>query len=363
MAKRSDQDGSGKHGGLYAFRAGYAESKRGFCVVQSKISTPVGITVEAGVTATEYGTFQDGYDYLNVALFDGSLSQVLITLQRHGGKNGYVSTKKFQRRGAATEHVHELALNPDSFPGRTDEEILSDLAHNMVHVWQNEHGDPGRGRYHNRQWAKKMHSIGLMPSSTGSKGGAVTGDSVSHYILDGGRFSVACRAFLWKYRLVWEPARSDASGSSNESSGKAETWRKFTCPNCELIARSKPSARIDCHDCSVDAKEPVLMLSNQELESGAIAAGERQDQGADEEYDRVIGIMTKAMQAVAKDDVCLEEFLPALVDFTCAVALGVAGEKCLRAFITRMTGRIDDWRAGTFPVDDTDGENDSSSRE
>jgi predicted SprT family Zn-dependent metalloprotease len=44
--------------------------------------------------------------------------------------------------------VHELALNPDSFIGRTDEMILSTLVHEMVHVWQQTYGKPPRRSYH-----------------------------------------------------------------------------------------------------------------------------------------------------------------------------------------------------------------------
>jgi predicted SprT family Zn-dependent metalloprotease len=31
--------------------------------------------------------------------------------------------------------LDELAMNPDSFTGCSDEEILSTLAHEMAHVW------------------------------------------------------------------------------------------------------------------------------------------------------------------------------------------------------------------------------------
>jgi hypothetical protein len=37
----------------------------------------------------------------------------------------------------------KLALNPDQFTGCcTDEDILSTLAHEMAHVWQQTHGKP-----------------------------------------------------------------------------------------------------------------------------------------------------------------------------------------------------------------------------
>jgi predicted SprT family Zn-dependent metalloprotease len=63
--------------------------------------------------------------------------------------------------------VHELALNPDNFTGRSDELILSTLVHEMCQVWQETHGEPSRRGYHNRQWAGKMREVGLQPTSTG----------------------------------------------------------------------------------------------------------------------------------------------------------------------------------------------------
>jgi hypothetical protein len=110
-------------------------------------------------------------------------------------------------------------------------------------------GKAGRGRYHNRQFAAKMHSIGLMPSATGKAAGTITGDHMSHYILPEGHFIISCRQFLERYRLTWESAEG----------GSAQTRPKFTCPNCGLNAWAKPDARLVCYDCFVETHELVLM--------------------------------------------------------------------------------------------------------
>src|SRR6266700_1312602 len=83
------------------------------------------------------------------------LPKVLFTLQRHANTRGYFSPERFNGR-IDNAAVHELALNPDSFIGRTDEEILSTLVHEMAHVWQQAHGKAPRRSYHDRQWAGKM---------------------------------------------------------------------------------------------------------------------------------------------------------------------------------------------------------------
>jgi hypothetical protein len=69
-----------------------------------------------------------------------------------------------------------------------------------------------------------------------------------------------------------------------------------------------------------------------------------------DEHGRVIDIMIDAMQTVAKEKIPKQDMLPALIDFTAMVALIVAGEERLRAVITRLAGRIEDWRAGSFSV-------------
>ena len=133
----------------------------------------------AAITVTEYQGFQRAYDFFNRELFGGNLPQVLVTLQRHARTYGYFSPQRSNGRIDKTT-VHELALNPDGFAGRTDEMILSTLVHEMCHVWPQTYGKTPRKGYHDRQWAGKMREIGLQPSDTGELGGKETGQSVSH---------------------------------------------------------------------------------------------------------------------------------------------------------------------------------------
>lgn len=87
------------------------------------------------ITPTEYRAFQKAYDFFNAQLFAGSLPHVLVILQRRARTRGYFSPERFTAR-TEDATAHELALNPDTFTDRTDEEILSTLAHEMAHVWQ-----------------------------------------------------------------------------------------------------------------------------------------------------------------------------------------------------------------------------------
>jgi SprT-like family len=148
-------------------------------------------TPKEAITPVEYRAFQEAYDFFNAELFGGSLPHVLVTLQRHAKARAYFSPERFSGRNEAKVTAHELAMNPDSFTGRTDESILSTLAHEMAHVWQQTHGTPPRRSYHDRQWAAKMKEIGLQPSTNGEPGGKETGQSVTHYIIPGGLYAKA----------------------------------------------------------------------------------------------------------------------------------------------------------------------------
>ncbi len=89
---------------------------------------------------------------------------------------------------------------------------MQTLVHEMCHLWQFHFGKPGRARYHNQEWADKMESIGLMPSSTGQPGGAKTGDCMADYAMANGRFVGACEALITQsFQLSWFDRFPDAS--------------------------------------------------------------------------------------------------------------------------------------------------------
>ena len=216
------------------------------------------------ITPKHYRAFQDAYDFLNAELFGGTLPHVLVTLQRHAKARGYFSPERFQGR-INDAAAHELAMNPDTFIGRSDEEILSTLAHEMAHVWQQAHGKPPRRSYHDRQWAAKMKEIGLQPTTTGEPGGKETGQHMTHYIVGGGAYARAFVKLAAKgWRLDWQ---SMPEGS--EAKKKKASKTKFTCPDCGQNAWGKPDTLLICGTCYDDGDgEPVTMLAEAEDEAG-----------------------------------------------------------------------------------------------
>lgn len=214
--------------------------------------------VEIKPTQETYDALQWAFDYFNWTLFDRSLPNCLITLQRRGRTYGYFQHQRFVRDdGTACD---EIALNPRHFQSRSEEEVLSTLLHEMVHLWQVHRGKPGRGRYHNRQWADKMKSLGLQPSDTGKAGGRETGDSMSHYVVADGPFQqTVARLKDEGFVLTWQDKAEEpetlvgpdgaegAEGSAPKPKpSKSGIKVKYSCPTCGLNAWAKHEAHLVC---------------------------------------------------------------------------------------------------------------------
>ncbi len=235
-------------------------------------------------TEEAYAELQQAYDFYNMALFGGALPACLITFQRQKKTMGYFSGRRFARRDGAI--VDEIAMNPEYFAVVPVIEVLQTLAHEMTHLWQAHMGKPSRACYHNTEWADKLESIGLMPSSTGQPGGRRVGQLMSDYVIAGGAFALATQRLLQGgFLITWldrYPARIDrepepppptqataaspipgippaayvapakttataliqAPRTTNRSNRS-----KYVCPGCGLAAWGKPGLRIACMSC------------------------------------------------------------------------------------------------------------------
>ncbi|GKS87012.1 SprT-like domain-containing protein [Acidovorax sp. SUPP1855] len=245
-------------------------------------------------TQQTYTELQQAYSHFNETLFGGALPGCLITLQREKRTCGYFSAQRFANlEGGMTD---EIAMNPAYFAVVPVVETMQTLAHEMCHLWQSHFGKPGRGRYHNEEWASKMEAIGLMPSSTGQPGGKRTGDMMADYAIEGGPFLKACAELLTRsFRISWYdrfpapehvragqgsmgmhlaasvgggsvPAQSIAvmaslvnpaatSGEDGEENPKPAANKsnraKYVCP-CEKQVWGKPGLMLICGSCRKD---------------------------------------------------------------------------------------------------------------
>lgn len=208
-------------------------------------------TVAAYETKTLHAAIHEAFDYFNGNLFGGRLAACVLLLHRKRGARGYFWAEQWVSRDPKTrtgkkedeQRAHEISLCPETFLGRTDKDILSTLVHEMAHQWQQEHGKPSRGGYHNKEWADFMLGLGLPPMSatTGDKG---TGPKVSHRIEDGGHFDVSCDEFLKDRGPVFQ---WDAVPKLDKDKKKKKPSKvKYTCPECGQNAWAKPGAALLC---------------------------------------------------------------------------------------------------------------------
>ncbi len=131
------------------------------------------------------------FNFFNKKLFADSLPKCIITFHRQRKVMGYAAFDRWTDKSG--DKVNEIAVNPEYFMHYPLIEIFQTICHEMVHIWQICYGTPSRRGYHNKEWAKKMRSIGLIPSSTGQPGGAETGEYMMDYILLEGEFHEACQ--------------------------------------------------------------------------------------------------------------------------------------------------------------------------
>lgn len=217
-------------------------------------------TLQIKPTKETYDRLQQAYEHFNKALFGGTLPNALITLQRRKGSYGFFAGARFRHEDG--RKADEIALNPAAFPDRPYKDVLATLVHEMVHLWQHHFGAPGRGRYHNREWAEKMKEAGLQPTDDGAEGGKETGESMGHLILQGGPFDDAADRLLGKgFTIVWKEAPAPLPTVKGDGAAEPEAVQKsgrrvrYCCPQCDLKAWARHGARLMCGD------DQVLMLA------------------------------------------------------------------------------------------------------
>lgn len=208
------------------------------------------------ITPTQalYGYFESAYDHFNAALFSGQLPRCILTVQRKTKAMGYAAHKRWS--DVEMRLVDELAVNPDYWLLHPELEVLQTLVHEQCHIWQSYFGSPSRRCYHNKEWANKMDSLGLVPSSTGAPGGRRTGQCIADYALVDGAFFAACTEFVASNRrLPWVdrhaprhelcPARLyTSSGRVVMGSDLSPTQRSLLQAVGPLRKAAKPSEKV-----------------------------------------------------------------------------------------------------------------------
>lgn len=201
-------------------------------------------TTNADPTDAQFQAFRSMFDYFNRALFGGALPPVILNFSRAANTLGFFAPLRWEK---GEDTSHEISLNPAYLKHRDPRDVASTLVHEMAHHWQQERGKPGRRGYHNAQWAKKMETLGLMPSSTAAPGGARVGYRVSHYVIEGGGFDRAFAAMPREYLLPWLCGEITGRGARKP---RAASKIKFSCEGCGANAWGRPGLHLVCGDCA-----------------------------------------------------------------------------------------------------------------
>lgn len=241
-----------------------------------------------------YATLENAFEFFNKRLFDGKLPPVLFTVQRKQNCMGYFSPERWG--SPKGKNCHEIAINPSYVSNNALIEVLQTLAHEQTHLFQYLYGSPSRTGYHNKEWAEKMESIGLMPSTTGKPGGMKTGQHMSDYPIPGGKFITACIELMkkekfslpWVDRVARQASSFDieliemvdglessdqailqtlmtnvvdlipsAAVSTQTTPAYSKTKSKYTCQECLSNVWGKPGLKIYCEPCGVSYEEII----------------------------------------------------------------------------------------------------------
>lgn len=247
---------------------------------------------EFAVSLNQWELYYEMFNYFNRELFEGDLPDCVLNFSRESLRVGaFFAPERWKGEDGVK---HEISLNPVLMALVSAERECSFLVHEQAHLWQREYGKPGRRGYHNREFAMKMESIGLMASRTGKPGGKKTGEKMSHYVIPGGLFEKAfknmgkdsyfpylCTEGEW-YKIpdpgfIVKPDETEDEMGEGVGDDKAKkddgimdlgegvfvkkernksNRLKYSCPKCRRYNFwAKPGARAMCLDCYEESGE------------------------------------------------------------------------------------------------------------
>ena len=215
-------------------------------------------------TKSQFEAFENAYQYFNKKLFAGELPAVILNLSRKSKAMGFVAPfrwKSSKKAVGVKGDIHELSINPEILCMDLVE-VFSTLVHEQCHIWQFSLGNPSRSGYHNKEWADKMVSVGLMPSSTGKPGGKITGQNMSDYPIENGVFLNALKKLPKKYKLPfisiegeqkYTQAAMETKPNESQTAAAEEKKKKnkvkYSCEGCGTNVWGKPELSLICGAC------------------------------------------------------------------------------------------------------------------
>ncbi|PCI19096.1 hypothetical protein COB64_04275 [Candidatus Wolfebacteria bacterium] len=201
-------------------------------------------------TAGQYISYQSAFDYWNMKLFENTLPNCILNFDRHRGAVGTFRWESWKRKNSI---INEISINPDHL-NRSFEKVMQTLVHEMTHLWQYSYGKFSRYNYHNKEFAAKMETFGLITTDTGKAGGVRTGRGITQYSLKEGWFMSYFTAMPDNIKMPWQsttPEESEPNSREITRQSRNKNKIKYYCRNCPpIIAWGKSSLALICGLCS-----------------------------------------------------------------------------------------------------------------
>lgn len=205
-------------------------------------------------TSRTAGYLEKIFRALNTQFFAGEeVQEPIITIQNTPNAYGHVTVGKTW--SVKDEHRHELNIGAGTL-NRPIENICATMLHEMVHLYNIEHGvqDCSRGgTYHNKKFKEEAERRGLIIEHHDKYGWTITSpaDALLEYILEQGWTEIDINRGTLGTRGATgtgAPQGGTQAGADKAPKPKSST-RKLQCPKCRCSVRATKTVRIMCMDC------------------------------------------------------------------------------------------------------------------
>jgi hypothetical protein len=203
------------------------------------------------------------YQAINERFFSGALPGCEIRFSTRKGSEGHYRPGALPS-GELCPALDQIAVGAHL----SSSKMIESLAHQTWHQYRQHSGQPPRRAYHDQVWAEKMVEIGLQPSSTGLPGGRMTGQTVSHYLLEGGGLSLLIR------ELYDQGLDINLAGAAGRRSANKKAWArtKYTCAGCNKSVLGGDQYNLVCGDCQLPLTPEVSTAGAIEREGAEMPA-------------------------------------------------------------------------------------------
>jgi hypothetical protein len=151
-----------------------------------------------------------------------------LTIEKLRGAYGH-----FRRGRNGFGLIDEIAIDEDHVRHNPYWPVCGTLLHELLHSWQGHHGEPGRGKYHNRQFRSKALSFGLKIDQRGVTE-CIPGDTPF--------FSLLKKHGICPPEIPQRESRLVARVGSK--------LRLFECPCCIKVRVGRSEFHVRCLDCN-----------------------------------------------------------------------------------------------------------------